>query len=77
MHVCSCHDVTTGQIEEAVENGVCSFAELSRKTGLGRECHFCARSGKAIFYEALRRKQSRDGATTQAPDKKEEERETG
>lgn len=56
MYVCSCHVVTDGDIREAVKDGVRTFAELSRKTKLGTNCHICARSAKAIFNEALRLK---------------------
>jgi bacterioferritin-associated ferredoxin len=58
MYVCSCFAITAGQIREAVENGVLTFAELSKKTGLGTRCHICPRGAKAIFNRARQRKSS-------------------
>jgi bacterioferritin-associated ferredoxin len=52
MYVCACCAITDGQVREAVENGVLTFAELSEKTGLGTRCHVCPSGAKAIFNQA-------------------------
>lgn len=55
MYVCICNAVTDRQIRQAADDGVCSMAELSRRTGCADCCGSCADLASEILDAAVRR----------------------
>ena len=53
MIVCICKAVSDRHIRSAVNGGVCSVTELSRKTGLGTCCGKCVPEARATFAGCL------------------------
>ena len=39
--VCTCYDVTNGQIKEAIDNGATNIDEVQEATGAGMACGAC------------------------------------
>jgi bacterioferritin-associated ferredoxin len=54
MYICLCRGVTDSAIRQAVDEGVRSYKELSRKTGCGTECGTCVDFTRSLLDEALR-----------------------
>ena len=53
MYVCICNGVTDRQIQEAVENGCRSMAELTMRTGAGASCGTCMETAAAMLESAI------------------------
>lgn len=47
--VCSCSQVGTGNLEEAISNGCSDFTELCKQTGAGLGCGSCKTEVKEIL----------------------------
>ena len=52
MYVCICKNVREADIHDAVSNGVSSFKELQRETGLGTNCGECKSQGRTCMRKA-------------------------
>ncbi|MBS0439000.1 MAG: (2Fe-2S)-binding protein [Proteobacteria bacterium] len=53
MYVCICNAVTESAIREAAAEGVCSMAELERRTGCAGSCGCCAEMAAQVLHESL------------------------
>lgn len=53
MIICICNNVTENDIEQAIDNGAMSMAQISRKTELGTGCGGCLQNAKAILEGRL------------------------
>jgi bacterioferritin-associated ferredoxin len=53
MIVCVCKAVSDRHIRSAVNGGICSVTELSRKTGLGTCCGKCVPEARATIAGCL------------------------
>ena len=51
--VCTCLDITYGDIEDAVKNGAKSFEEVQEKTEVGTVCGACVDSVEEMVKELL------------------------
>jgi ferredoxin-nitrate reductase len=51
--VCSCSQVGSGNIEEAIKNGCTQFTELCKQTGAGLGCGSCKTEVKEILKNKL------------------------
>lgn len=52
MYVCLCTGVTSDQIQEAINNGANSAAEITALTGAGSNCGSCLTTVIAMMLEA-------------------------
>jgi nitrite reductase (NAD(P)H) len=52
--ICSCHNVTKGQVFEQVKGGCHSFGDLKSCTKLGTGCGGCVPLGTSIFNQAMK-----------------------
>lgn len=52
MYVCLCTGVTSEQIQEAINNGANSAAEITALTGAGSNCGSCLTTVIAMMLEA-------------------------
>ena len=55
MYVCVCNAVTDRQIEQAVEDGASSLADLSRELKVATCCGRCSDCAKQVLKESLSR----------------------
>jgi bacterioferritin-associated ferredoxin len=53
MIICICKAVSDRHIRSAVNGGICSVIELSRKTGLGTCCGKCVPEARATIAGCL------------------------
>jgi len=53
MYVCVCNAVTENAIREAVDNGVCSLAELRLHTGCSMTCGTCQDLAEEVLADAI------------------------
>ncbi|MDT4332652.1 (2Fe-2S)-binding protein [Methylomonas sp. MED-D] len=54
MYICVCKAVTDRQVEQALNEGVCSRKQIMQCTGAGGVCGKCTASIKALIDENLR-----------------------
>lgn len=52
MYVCLCTGVTSDQIQEAINNGAKSAAEITALTGAGSNCGSCLTTVISMMLEA-------------------------
>jgi len=53
MYICICNAVTETDIQQAVDEGVNSFRDLSFKTGCGTQCGSCVKLARQVMDQAL------------------------
>ncbi len=51
--VCTCFDVTVGQIEKAINDGAKTFEEVQQVTSVGTGCEACVDDVKALVNKLL------------------------
>jgi bacterioferritin-associated ferredoxin len=51
MYVCLCNGITERTVRQAAANGVCSLAELTRRTGCAGSCGNCAEYAEQLLHE--------------------------
>jgi len=56
MYVCICNAVNESAIQQAVENGVTSFRDLSFTTGCGLQCGSCVKLAREVLDKALEKR---------------------
>jgi bacterioferritin-associated ferredoxin len=56
MYVCICNAVNESAIQQAVENGVTSFRDLSFTTGCGLQCGSCVKLAREVLDRALEKR---------------------
>jgi bacterioferritin-associated ferredoxin len=56
MFVCLCHNVTDGDIRQAMrEHGLCSLREVRAHMGVASQCGRCAQCAKSVIATELGR----------------------
>lgn len=56
MFVCLCHNVTDGQIRQAMrEQGIASLREVREHLGVGSQCGRCAQCARQVIATELER----------------------
>ncbi|MFC1720227.1 bacterioferritin-associated ferredoxin [Pseudomonadota bacterium] len=56
MYICICNAVNESAIQQAVENGVTSFRDLSFTTGCGLQCGSCVKLAREVLDRELEKK---------------------
>lgn len=51
MYICVCKAVTDQQIVSKIENGICTFREITHCLGVGKGCGKCSNEVKKILNQ--------------------------